>query len=383
MGIIKLTNPFVVGHYESAEYFCDRENETKTLIKHIENGRNVTLTSPRRMGKTGLISHLFAQQTIKERYYTYFIDLYATSSLTEFVALMSKVIYNDLRRREANWTEKFVRLLASLRPGIKVDPSTGSMAFDIGLGEITSPQVTLDEIFDYLERAERHCIVAIDEFQQIMNYDEKNIEALLRTKIQHCRNVSFIFTGSKRHLMTQMFLSQSKPFYQSAIGMSLDVIPLEQYVAFAQRLFADYGKSVDAAAVEMVYNRFYGYTWYVQMVMNELFAMTGGGERCEESSVDIAVQNVLVSQSDFLKAITANLATKQKFLLQAIACEECSKHQRVTGITTADFLRRYSLSSASSVQAAMKGLIDKECVTNEGGSYHIEDLFLAEFMARK
>jgi len=381
--MVKITNPFIVGHYESAEYFCDRENEVQTLIKHVENGRNVTLTSPRRMGKTGLISHLFAQPEIKDKYYTFFIDLYATSSLNEFVALMGKVIYDDLRKRENNWTEKFVRLLSSLRTGVKVDSTTGSMTFNIGFSEIAAPQVSLDEIFEYLEKTDRHCIVAIDEFQQIMQYDEKNIEALLRTKIQHCRNVSFIFTGSKQHLMTQMFLSQSKPFYQSTIGMSLDIIPLDKYITFAQRLFAQYDKSVEATTVETVYHRFYGFTWYVQAVMNELFSMTERGGKCDVSFVNIAIDHILTYQSDFFKAITANLATKQRFLLQAIACEECAEHHTVTGITTSEFIRRYSLTSASSVQSAMKGLIEKGCVTNEGGHYHIDDLFLAEFMSRK
>ena len=261
MNIIKPINPFIVGHYESAEYFCDRTDEVRMLMKHIENGRNVTLTSPRRMGKTGLISHLFAQEEVKSKYYTFFVDLYATSSLAEFVALMGKVIYEDLKKREERWTEKFVRLLSSLRAGVKVDSLTGAMGFDIGLGEITSPQVSIDEIFNYLEKADRHCIVAIDEFQQIMQYDEKNIEALLRTKIQHCKNVSFIFTGSKRHLMTQMFHTQSKPFYQSTMGMDLGVIQKAKYVDFAQRLFDEYEKDVDAEAVERVYDRYYGYTW--------------------------------------------------------------------------------------------------------------------------
>lgn len=55
---MQLDNPFVVGKYVSPAYFCDREQETATLIKHLTNGRNVALISPRRMGKSGLIEHI-------------------------------------------------------------------------------------------------------------------------------------------------------------------------------------------------------------------------------------------------------------------------------------------------------------------------------------
>lgn len=380
MNIIKPINPFIVGHYESAEYFCDRADEVRMLMKHIENGRNVTLTSPRRMGKTGLISHLFAQEEVKSKYYTFFVDLYATSSLAEFVALMGKVIYEDLKKREERWTEKFVRLLSSLGAGVKVDSLTGAMGFDIGLGEITSPQVSIDEIFNYLEKADRHCIVAIDEFQQIMQYDEKNIEALLRTKIQHCKNVSFIFTGSKRHLMTQMFHTQSKPFYQSTMGMDLGVIQKAKYVDFAQRLFDEYEKDVDAEAVERVYDRYYGYTWYVQVVMNELFFMTDKAGRCTADMIELAVSNILASQTGYYKSILSSCGTKQRAVLQAVAREEMRRRGFAEGITTVEFIKRYSLPSASSVQAAMKGLIDKDIVSPMDGMYHIDDLFFTEYV---
>lgn len=382
MNTIKLSNPFVVGHYESAEFFCDRENELKNLIKHIENGRNVTLTSPRRLGKTGLISHLFAQDEIQEHYYTFFIDLYATSSLAEFVALMGKVIYENLKKHEERWFDKFVKFLSSLRAGVKIDSLTGDFGFDIGLGDISSPAVSIDEIFDYLEKSDRHCIVAIDEFQQIMQYDEKNVEALLRTKIQHCKNVTFIFTGSKRHLMTQMFHIKAKPFYQSTIGMELEPIEKDVYVDFAINLFEKYGKKVDSAVVQTVYDRFYGYTWYVQMVMNELFFMTGNGETCAIDMIEPAVANIISSQAGYYKNILSICGTKQRTVLIALANEEMKTRKFAEGVTTSDFMKRYSLPSASSVQAAIKGLIEKNVVTPEDGKYHVDDLFLTEYICR-
>ena len=191
METIAMMNPFVVGRYVSDKYFCDREGETSFLIKQIENGRNVALISPRRLGKTGLIQHLFHQESIEKNYHAFFVDIYATTSLTEFVYLLGKAIYDELKPKKTVWTERFFQIITSLRAGFKLDMVTGEPSFDIGLGDIQAPQTTLDEIFAYLETADKPCIVAIDEFQQIGGYEEKNVEALLRTKIQQCKQTMF------------------------------------------------------------------------------------------------------------------------------------------------------------------------------------------------
>lgn len=369
-------NPFVVGRYVSGKYFCDRERETEFLIKQVENGRNVALISPRRMGKTGLVQHCFQQEQLNENYYTFFVDIYATTSLTEFVYLLGKTIYETLKPKRTAWAEKFFQMIASLRVGFKLDAVTGEPGFDIGLGDIQLPQTTLDEIFQYLESADKPCIVAIDEFQQIGTYEEKNVEALLRTKIQQCKQTLFIFAGSKRHLMNNMFHSASKPFYQSAISMGLEPIPMNVYVDFANRLFEERGKHVSRELVEKVYAMFDGCTWFVQMMMNELFALTGHDEICGMEKLDEAYRNVIQLQEPIYKDMLSNLPPKQKLLLQAIA-----KEKAVKGITSAAFIKKYNQVSASSVQSALKPLLKNDVVTMDDGVYRIYDYFFSEWLA--
>lgn len=377
MGKEMIINPFVLGKYVSDRYFCDREEETAFLIKQIENGRNVALVAPRRMGKTGLIQHCFAQDRVRERYHTFFVDIYATTSLAEFVYLLGKTIYEELKPKRTLWAERFFQIVTSLRMGFRLDALTGEPTFDIGLGDIQAPQTTLDEIFEYLESADRPCIVAIDEFQQVGTYEGKNIEALLRTKIQRCKQTSFIFAGSKQHLMSNMFNSSSKPFYQSAITMGLDAIPMGVYADFAVRLFAEHGRSVDRSLVEQVYTLFGGATWFVQMMMNELFALTPEGGMCGVEKLDTARENIIQVQAHVYKDILARLAPKQKLILQAIAREGEAK-----GITSSAFIKRYNLSSASSVQSAMKSLLKYDLVVQEGDVYRVYDHFFAEWLLR-
>ena len=371
-----ISNPFVVGKYLSDRYFCDREDDTEFLRKQIVNGRNVALISPRRIGKSGLIQHFFNQPDIQEAYHVFYVDIYATTSLGEFVYTLGKEIYEQLKPQSTVWKEKFFQIVSSFRVGFKLDAMTGLPGLDIGLGDIQVPQTTLDEIFSYIAESDKPCVIAIDEFQQIGEYAERNVEALLRTKIQQCQKAQFIFSGSKRHTMTNMFNSPAKPFYQSAISMGLEAIPVNTYTDFAVRLFEEYGKHVDREVIEHVWAKYDGYTWFVQMVMNELFALTARDEVCTMDKVDAALQNVILSQENSYKTLLSNLPPRQKMVLQAIAKEGVARN-----VTSMKFVKQYSLGSASSVQSAVRLLLQNDLITQEDGCYRVYDYFFSEWLA--
>ena len=371
-----ISNPFVVGKYLSDKYFCDRENDTEFLRKQIVNGRNVALISPRRIGKSGLIQHFFNQPDIQEAYHVFYVDIYATTSLGEFVYTLGKEIYEQLKPQSTVWKEKFFQIVSSFRVGFKLDAMTGLPGLDIGLGDIQVPQTTLDEIFSYIAESDKPCVIAIDEFQQIGEYAERNVEALLRTKIQQCQKAQFIFSGSKRHTMTNMFNSPAKPFYQSAISMGLEAIPVNTYTDFAVRLFEEYGKHVDREVIEHVWSKYDGYTWFVQMVMNELFALTARGEVCAMDKVDAALQNVILSQENSYKTLLSHLPPRQKMVLQAIAKEGVARN-----VTSMKFVKQYNLGSASSVQSAVRLLLQNDLITQEDGCYRVYDYFFSTWLS--
>ena len=371
-----ISNPFVVGKYLSDRYFCDRDSDTEFLRKQIVNGRNVALISPRRIGKSGLIQHFFNQPDIKEAYHVFYVDIYATTSLGEFVYTLGKEIYEQLKPQSTVWKEKFFQIVSSFRVGFKLDAMTGLPGLDIGLGDIQVPQTTLDEIFSYIAESDKPCVIAIDEFQQIGEYAERNVEALLRTKIQQCQKAQFIFSGSKRHTMTNMFNSPAKPFYQSAISMGLEAIPVNTYTDFAVRLFEEYGKHVDREVIEHVWAKYDGYTWFVQMVMNELFALTARGEVCAMDKVDAALQNVILSQENSYKTLLSHLPPRQKMVLQAIAKEGVARN-----VTSMKFVKQYSLGSASSVQSAVRLLLQNDLITLEDGCYRVYDYFFSTWLS--
>ncbi len=375
---MKRKNPFVTKGYAGSEFFCDRERETNDILSLLTNENNLAIISPRRLGKTDLIRHCFAQPDIKDNYHTFLIDIYATNSLRDFVYEFGKAIMDDLRPKGRKVWGRFVSTLKSLKSEISFDIN-GNPVWGIGLGNMENPTVTLDEIFYYLEHADKPCIVAIDEFQQITNYnDGKNIEAALRTHIQHCCQTTFLFAGSKRHLMSEIFTSPSRPFYQSVITMGLAPISLEKYVEFARRQFRDYGKDVETKVIETVYAQFHGVTSCLQRVMNVLFFRTAPNECCTTDMVEEAVNYLLDLYSDNYETQMSQMSERQRTLFRAITAEG-----QVRGLTGSAFIRKYRLLSASSVMSAAKALLDKDLITQEQGAYSIYDQFFALWLRRQ
>ena len=368
-----IENPFITYGYESAAYFCDRKSETQELVSLLTNGNHTALISPRRMGKTGLIHHCFAQREIQDRYYTFLIDIYATKNLQDMVYRMGQGIVNRLKSRGQSAIDGFLRFVTSLRTGISFD-GQGNASWNIGVGDIKSPNFTLEEIFNYLKSADKKCIVAIDEFQAIADYPEQNIEELMRTYVQDCRNAVFVFSGSQKSMMSEMFSSPARPFYQSVSLMFLKPVALQEYETFAKSHFEKGGKHIADGVVSAIYERFDGTTWYLQKVLNQLFATK---DQVVVGDVDKAVQQIINQNEEAYKDLLYQLTVRQRDLLVAVSCE--GKARQITG---GAFVKRYHLSSASSVQKSARTLVEKQLLTHQQGVYEVYDKFMSEWLSK-
>ena len=370
-----ITNPFIISKDIPEAFFCDREEETTFLIKQIDNGRNTVIVSPRRMGKTGLIHHLFRQETIQERYTSFFVDIYPASSLQEMCYILGRSVFERLKAKKTQHWETFFQYLKSLRAGVSFDSVTGEPKLEVGIGSIEHPATTLEEIFAYLESSSTPCIVALDEFQQIAEFPEQRVEALLRSMIQNCRQTTFLFSGSKQHTINQMFLSKSRPFYQNAQLFDLKPLKPDVYTEFATRLFDQFEKHIEPAVIAQVYTDYNATTWYMQMLLNELFALTGQGNTCTMEHLDMAQKNIIqVQEGSYLMQLNT-LSSKQKSMLQAIAKEGCAK-----AVTSQAFVKKHALDSASTVQSALRVLLEKDIVTADNGQYRISDFFFSHWL---
>ncbi len=371
-----MENPFIVTGKIKPEYFCDRVEESERLTRCIlSGGENMVIISPRRLGKTGLILHCFDKPEVQEHVTTLFIDILRTSSLQEFTYVLGRAVFKTLGTRSQQMMKNIIDTLRSLRGSFGYDPVMGTPTFDIKLGDITNPTYTLEEIFACLEQSSEHIVVAIDEFQQIVNYPEKNIEALLRTHIQQSANANFIFAGSERHIMGEMFLEHARPFYQSATMMSLSPISLDKYEEFVIKHFSANQLTVATDAISHAYHLLQGNTYYMQKTFREAFAMALGGKTCDKQMIEDIISSIMQDNSHKYSESLAQLTLPQKELLMAIATEG-----RARRITSSQFVKRHRLKSASSVQAAIRKLMEYGIVTVQENEYYIEDQLLQRWM---
>ncbi len=372
---MKPNNPFLISGYHSPDYFCDRVIESQKIADALYNGRNITLIAPRRMGKTGLIKNVFYNlKNADSEIVTIYIDIYSTQNLSDFVTLMASSILGKLDSSSQAMMARVMKFIRSCRPSFTLDQTTGAPIVTL---DITSEcgEATLKEIFDYLASSEKRCYIAIDEFQQIGEYPENGIEALLRSYIQFIPNVNFIFSGSKQHVMQDMFLSAKRPFYQSTQTLAIECIDRELYRDFAERFFTEKGAHLDNEAFNYIYERFNGHTWYVQSILNRLY---GYGRNVDIETVQMAISEIVDESTYAYETLLSAYSSNNIALLKAIA-----KEGVVSEITAGEFIAKYNLKAASSVKTSLTKLIDKELAYKSGDGYIVYDKFMSIWLSRQ
>ena len=371
-----VNNPFILIGDIPAPYFCDREHEIARLIKGIRGGENICLVSARRMGKSKLVKHCSQFQEQTDSYYFFYVDLLHTSSLRDFSFTFGRCVFDVLQSKGEKFVRQFLSAVQSLTVTMSVDPLSSMPQFGLSLNPDAQPEYTFESIFRYLENADKPCIVCFDEFQQIAKYPETNVEALLRSHIQHMSNAHFIFSGSERHMLEEMFNSSAHPFYNSASYMGLEAIPVEKYVAFVCYWFEQYNKHIDEETVRVIYSLAEGNTYAMQRICHELFDELNENETADRMVLTSAVNNIIEAETPRYARLLSHVPERQQSLLFAIA-----KEGRVQKIMSSAFLRKYRLNSSSTVQNAIKHLLDLDLVTqNDSKQYAVEDIFLRMYL---
>jgi len=366
---MKIHNPFFIKGYHGPEYFCDREEETTKLLDAVRNGRDVTLMAPRRYGKTGLIKNAFAR--LDAGYVPIYLDIFQLRNLTEFTRQFSETVVSALATPLERTGRGLLDFFRGCRPTMTPQNDGGvTFSFDV---VSTRAESTLKEIFAFLESRKVAPVIAIDEFQQLREFPESGVESLLRSHIQFCHNAHFIFAGSKKHLMEEMFALPRGPFYQSTQLMSLGTIDVRKYSEFAEKFFAGRKKKFNISAFERLYRRFGGVTWYLQVVLNRVWEDPRGMcDEAVESAIDELVSENSLTYSDLLRSQTDN---SQRILL-AIA-----KERVVPEISAKEFIDRHGLPSPSSVRSAVAELLRRDMLYRSEAGYLVYDQLFGTWLA--
>lgn len=374
-----MKNPFVIKPYESKELFCDREEELSLMVQGCINHTDMTLISQRRMGKTGLILRLFDElhETGLNRQ-TIYVDIYASRSIDDFIKLLAEAAMRTFQPK-SSIGEKLISFIKSLRPQLSFDTITGEPQLQIAYQTAHEKEYTLRGLFDFLDAQGVPVIIAIDEFQQIRDYPEKNMEALLRSYIQQTHNLTFIFCGSKKHLMADIFANEKKPFYSSTTFISLEKISEASYANFIRHHFNLDGRTIDDESIQFILDWTRRHTYYTQQLCHTIFA---NNDKNVTLDVVRAACGQLMKQGEAVYLQYRQMLTdKQWNYLIAVAKEGCVKQ-----ITASAFLKHHKIGTPSVSRRLAEALVEKGLLNDDvridGTTYTVSDVFFSHWLER-
>ena len=357
------STPFPLTGYYGPAYFCNREEETKILLSNIKGGQSTILTAQRRIGKTSLIQHVIAKLPKATR--GIYLDILPAENRAHFLNELASAVLRNVSDKKG-FGRKIWEFIKSLRPSVSFDMLTGSpqVSFTVNDQEVNN---TMEAIFEFLEKQDEKFVIAIDEFQQILSFPEKNTDAWLRTIIQKMKNVVFIFSGSQQHLMNELFTIPSRPFYNSAGMLKISKIEYKKYAAFITKKFAENNMIANDKVINQLMAWTDGHTYYVQLLCNRIF-LTGIDEITDAVWKEEAYR-LLIEQEPVFYNYREMLTLPQWSLLKAISVEG-----ELFEPTGNDFIVKHSLGSPSTVLRSLQALLRMELIyfdyTPEGKKYY-------------
>lgn len=374
-------NPFKYGTIVTGKDFADRKDELKMLVQELTSGQNMIVYSPRRYGKSSLMINVL--ETLKKNgILTAYIDLYGCVFLSDLVDdLVEKTVlpaYGTLEK-----TSKFLRsAFSGIRPEFTVN-SDGS--FKVSLKKEVAAQgekAVLDKILDAPEELakakDKPLVVVFDEFQEIVNLDGEVLENLMRSHFQHHEHVSYVFMGSKRHILEEIFEDANRPFYRFAKPFPLDKIPLNEFKKFITTKFKETNIHIDESTIDLSLKFTDGHPYFTQQLCHELWNIACENKTVNETDVNKAIQELLRIHKDLFVKQWDSLTIHQKKLLVGLSGEE-----QVTKPYASAFIEKYELISPSQVYRALEPLLKDGTVEKIDDTYSLTDVFFKEWIKSK
>ncbi len=368
--------PFPTTGYYGPGYFCDRKDELARLRQNIKGGNSTTLFALRRLGKTALIKHLF--HYLGSKYVSIYLDILSTESQGDLLNRLSTSIASQYSER-TTFGKKAWSLIRSLRPVISYDPLSGTPLINI-IPSADGGKKSIEQLLGLLEGDSKPAVIAIDEFQQILEYPEKQTEAWLRSVIQQLRNVTFVFSGSQQHLMKDLFSNPDRPFYRSTQFMKLEKLDAGMYRDFIIRQYSSQSKSIAEETVAEILDWTDLHTYYVQLLCNRVF-LSAGKEITSATWKEEAAR--ILKEQEFVFFGYRDMLTRPQWdLLKAVAREG-----RVYQPTSGNFVSRHRLGNPATVLRSLNSLQKMELVFREtdskGESYYgLYDILFRRWVER-
>lgn len=375
-----MKNPFEYGGIVRSDYFCNRTAELRDLKRAIENGDNLFIFSERRFGKSSLILRALSELPKKE-YLQVYIDLWPTDGEGAFIAVFAKAVTEAFSTTPDKMLDFARGAFASLRPSVTVN-SEGNAEIQFGVNKQNPSAYTMDEILDApvkaAERLKKKVVVVFDEFQQVMEYESDIVERRLRSTIQKHDQVSYIFSGSRKHLIQKMVLDKTRPLYRAGGHYPLGPIALSHWQSYIGDRFSKSGRSISSDLIDLIFSLTQGHPFYTQALCHALWELAEQETPVSSQLIEQSIALLLRREDYAYTNLWDSLATNQRRLLEALA----SENERVKPFT-GDFVRKYGMKTSSNVQRAITALIARDLIDQEEDGYFILDRFLRLWIQKR
>jgi len=361
-----MENPFSYSEYVTGEAFCNRGAEQKDLIYYAQNSQNVLIFSHRRMGKTSLVHQVIHRlKKSKPKINSVYIDLYGTLDENDFI----DAILTGLTQIESK-LERILKQMAGLKVTGSIDPLTNLPTLSASIKPREKPE--------YLEKAlnllasystDQKLLVVFDEFQEVAKYSEQGFEKRLRKVIQGHRNISYIFSGSQKHILMEMFDTAKRAFYKMARSYPLEKIEIRDYTDWAQKLFKKKNVSVDEEIIVDIVERCDYQPMYIQQFLFDLW-------RSDSVSLKVLEEiqkSIITRQKNQFIVLWDLLTQNQKKALRLLAETEGES------IYAAEQLQRVGFNSGSVLQRALLSLVEKE-ILSKNATVQFQDAMLKKWV---
>ena len=373
-----MKNPFVYGKEVLGDNFCNRISEKKELYRDVVNSQNVIIFSQRRLGKTSLIKEVFGACQ-KKGILTIYVDLYAVLTEEDFVSIYAKAVAEVALGNIEQRLKSAVKFFRKIRPTFSVD-QFGQMSYSISIDKkeiLPSLEDVLESVKRYADSRKKKVVVCFDEFQQIGQFKTDKIEKMMRSSFQKHKDIAYIFMGSKKHLISDMFNNPNRPFYRSAKSFPLDKIEKRELFRFIRDKFQKNKKTIADDLISEIIDVCEAHPYYVQYLCHIIWEKAIDKRSANRDDFIASIELLLKRESSTYEATWDLLTVKQKQVLMALA--NVSPEEK---IYSSEFLQKHNLGSASTLQRTLRSLIEKDLIDKEGDIYTIIDVFFKKWLSQ-
>ena len=376
-----MKNPFRYGGIVSSDSFCNRTDELAELMRVVGNSGKLFLYGERRVGKSSLLHRLISSLD-RDRFIVAFVDVWRCTDTSDFIRECARAFGSTGSQTPQNLLQRARNLFTGLAPILTIDDlGKPQLSFTTGHRKINPP--LLSEVLSAPGRIaelspKKQVLVVFDEFQEIRSFKDDRIERIIRSELQKHSNVAYIFCGSRRHIIRDMFLKSGNPLYRSAGHYPISNIALEHWKPFINERFEMKGIQISDSTIENIFSITEGHPYYTQMICDILWDSCEPVHEPVEEILTDALQTLLEREEAGFSAIWESLPSNARKMLIAAAFEK-PLIQPFSG----DIVSKYGFANPSSARNGLEYLVKHDLIEFSSETYYISDRFMSLWLQKR